>query len=500
MASIIESLDQIKAKSLSISPGDWEHTVFIIHGNGARYPISQYVTNINLFEDISSTSITGWLEVRDPTNLLQSGPLNGEELLELKFETPGGSDLENFTIDFTKNPLYIHSVQNVTYTQDFNLVYRIHFCSPELMHNNRIRVSQSYTGKNSDIVKTILEKIIGTAKKLTIEDTLTNRHWVVPNLRPFDFLNHLATSSQASPKLSPAWIPKTAAKSLEAEQVFKGSRSDFLFYEGVDGYNFSPISTPDFDSGLEFTLSLQPTTTGSHKDRGGDGAGTTGYTNQMLRATRHTLIDEGDKLAGTRNGTWAGTHIRHNGVTKSFKVYKSNYLNALKEKKYSQVSETPTFDPRHIIETKNITEWEKGHTRFSSSSSMADIGISKDNGHVFYPSQTTTPELSLQRQMQIGHLLRGQKLHISLPGNSGLRVGMGAFADMPPVGLAAKQPGLKGSKLLGEDRLRNYWIITKIAHVIKTTGTDSGYNCNIELANTMSMTEDVLKAYNDMWT
>ena len=501
MATVLENLQSIQGMirgGKNISAGDFTiQSATIVQGSGAAYPIGQYIRAINLFEDMTVPGITGWLDIEDPTNLPQAGPIVGEELLQLKFETPGGSELENFSVDFTQNPLCIHSVQQIKYSSS-ELTYRLHFCSPEMVQNKRIRISKTYQGLVSDIVPDILKNVIGTSKKIKIEPTIANRHYVVPNQHPFDFIGDLTGAAQAKEKLSPSWAPTLTGKTFTpSEQIFKGLRSDFMFYEGVNGYNFVPVSTPDMDTGLEFTISVTDTNTGNdggHRDSPSDPQG---YRALMLRAREHSIINAGDKLSGINTGTWGGTHIRHNGVTKSFKIYKSDYLNALKDKKFSHITETPTFDPNNIVEARNIAEWPKGHIRFTSSSSMADTGISKNNGHIFYPSQVATPTLSLERQMQIGHF-RGQLLKIQLPGISGLRVGMGAYANLPDIGLAAGEKGLKGSELLAENRFDNFWVITRIGHSIKTFGPDAYYNCEVELSNTMALTQDKLPDYNAM--
>ena len=505
MASILESLDEISKQikgHKGIEPKGFEQSAFIIHGNGAMYPISNYITGIHLYEDISSTSISGWLDVSDPINFMQAGPIIGEELLQLKFAT-GGLDVapEGFAVDFTDNPLHIHSVQRLNYTPTMRLSYRLHFCSPELLRNNRVRLSRAYRGVISDIVKDVLKNVVGTDKELNIEKTLYNKHYVVPNIHPFDFINDLAQSSEALEKHTPTWTPHVdvqTAKPLASEQVFKGTRNDFLFYEGIDGFYFRPIATPDLEGGLEFTIMPGISTTGSDNDVGQDAQGSsivTGYSAIMLRTVAHSFIDIGDKLAGIKEGTWCGTHLRHNGVTKSYKVYKSDYLEALKENRYSHASKTPVYDPIKKVSAKTITEWPEGHIRFSSASSRADTVISKNTRRVVYPTRPNEPSHALDRQMQMGHLT-GQRLQITLPGISGLRVGMGAYADLPHVGAGAGQPGLKDVKELGENRLSNWWIITKVAHIMQASGPDQGYTCNVELMNTMAMTENPLPAYN----
>jgi len=507
MASILDSLKIIQSQigtGKGIEAKGFEQSAFIVHGNGAMYPISNFITGIHLYEDISSTTITGWLDILDTVNFIQAGPIIGEELLYLKFAT-AGLDVapEGFAVDFTDNPLHIHSVQRLQYLPNLRLTYRLHFCSPELLRNNRVRLSRAYGGVISDIARDVMKNVVGTDKKLWIEPTLYNKHFVVPNQHPFDFLNHLASSSEALEKHTPAWSPSKeikTAKPLTKEQVFKGTRNDFLFYEGIDGYYFKPIATPALDGGLAFTIGLAPTTSGDENQGGEDASGSSliqeGYPVTMLRTMAHSFIDIGDKLAGINNGTWCGTHLRHNGVTKSYKVYKSDYLEALKENRYSHASKTPVYDPTNHMTRRTITEWPEGHIKFSSASSMSATIISKQTQRVAYPAKTNEPSHALDRQMQMGHLT-GQRLQITLPGISGLRVGMGAYADLSMVGAGAGQAGLKDTKEVGENRLSNWWVITKVAHIMDATdGSDSGYTCNVELMNTMAMTENKLPVYN----
>jgi hypothetical protein len=508
MDSILKSLKIIGAQRGSgkgIEAKGFEQSAFIVHGNGAMYPISNFIRGIHLYEDISSTSITGWIDIIDTVNFIQAGPIIGEELLLLKFAT-AGLDVapEGFAVDFTDNPLHIHSVQRLQYLPNKKLTYRLHFCSPELLRNNRVRLSRAYGGVISDIVKDVMKNVVATKKKLNIEETLHNKHYVVPNQHPFDFIDHLATSSETLEKHNTSWNPAAdiaTAKTLTTDQVFKGTRNDFLFYEGIDGYYFRPIATPAWDKGLAFTVGLAPTTSGD-ESTGPDSSTSDliheGYHVTMLRTMAHSFIEIGDKLAGIKNGTWCGTHLRHNGVTKSYKVYKSDYLEALKENRYSHASKTPVYNPIKRENDKTITEWPEGHIKFSSASSMSDTIISKQTRRVAYPAKTNEPSHTLDRQMQMGHL-NGQRLQITLPGISGLRVGMGAYAALPPVGAGAGEPGLKGTKEIGENRLNNWWIITKVAHIMDgTDGSDSGYTCNVELMNTMAMTENPLPEYNSL--
>ena len=58
-----------------------------------------------------------------------------------------------------------------------------------MITNDRIRISKSYQGTISDIVYDVMTRELGVTKKpVTITKTTDIHHFVVPNLRPVDFL------------------------------------------------------------------------------------------------------------------------------------------------------------------------------------------------------------------------------------------------------------------------------------------------------------------------
>ena len=268
--------------------------------------------------------------------------------------------------------------------------------------------------------------------------------------------------------------------------------NDFMFYESCSGLNFRPIGTPNMDSGLEFTINVSQTTSSAIGD---------GHASAMLRATEHSITSLGDKFRNLGNGTYGGKHIRHNGVTKSYAVYKSDYMKQLQKESYAHISKTPVFEADDAIKALLVSEYPDSRVRFSSTSSFRDTIINKNSGLATVPISATSPAHSLQRQMQLGHLLGSHRLNITLPGISGLRVGMGAYAELPEVGLGAGQKGLKDSEELAENRFDNYWVITKVSHIVNTReggGNRAEYLCRVELANTMAMTQDPLPTYNKL--
>jgi len=163
MINIIDDLTKIAswstAEGNTPSPGQVNLINCILqHGDGAEYDISILVSEIHLYEDIEQVGITGYLQIVDNINLIRNGVILGEELLWMKFETAGATEAgaDNFAVDYGPDndaPLYIHKIEEIvspetvfgTTTQSA-ISYRLHFCSTEMITNDRIRVSKSYQG------------------------------------------------------------------------------------------------------------------------------------------------------------------------------------------------------------------------------------------------------------------------------------------------------------------------------------------------------------------
>ena len=240
-----------------------------------------------------------------------------------------------------------------------------------------------------------------------------------------------------------------------------------------------------------FTLQNAQTTSGV-SDGSGSGGPDTGWKAVMLRSLNYTFTNLGDKYDSISTGMWGGTHIRHNGVTKKYDTYISNYQKQLRHKRYSHVSDTPTYN---TLTNRTVSDYPGANIRFSSASAQVDSNINRSTGRVDYPWDITPPSATLIRTLQMAHLFGNHRIELTLPGLSGLSVGELAFADLPELGLAAGQPGLDGAKQLWENRLDNVWLVTKVAHRMTTGADSSNYLTRVELVNTMSSTAMVLPTY-----
>ena len=84
----------------------------IISTTGQMFDINHIVEEINIFENIYTTAISGDIVIKDTTNIVKNIPIIGEERLILKIQTPQEKPEPDTTIDFTLSPLIIYKINS----------------------------------------------------------------------------------------------------------------------------------------------------------------------------------------------------------------------------------------------------------------------------------------------------------------------------------------------------------------------------------------------------
>ena len=489
------------------------------HGDDKKYDISTLVMEVHFFEDIEQLGISGWLKIKDNINLIRNALIIGEELLWLDFETAGATEagLRNWSV--RGQPLYIHKIEeiispesNTGQTTQSHLEYRLHFCSTEMITNDRMRLSKTFqgtigssaaSGGKDGIIADILLKEMKIAKPIYCARTIGLKHFVTPNMHPFDLITFLANSAQ-----SYTGDDVRGPQESMSMNMFKNQHSDFVIFETAQRYSTEdggwflvPLQREMSSDDLIFTLNNAMTTSGSSEGSSRGGGGLTGYAAAMLRSKSFEYVTTGDKWKSVRAGAWAAKQIRHNSVHKSFKTYKSDYLKQLKKDTYSHASETPVYWPPDPAWRK-ISEWPEANISFSSSSGSKNVSnINTNTRRASYPWKKSAPEQFLRRRLQLNHMLNYERVSCEMYGISGLQIGKHAKAEFPQIGLGSGSPeetGLGGSRdLYDSDRNNNTWMITKVAHHI-IFNDDIPYKTTMELTNTMRSTARKLPVYGSL--
>lgn len=186
------------------------------------FDFSKMVVEINYFEDIYNSCITGNLVLNDSNSMLNTLGFSGNDYLILTFKKPGD---DKFKLSKT---FRIFSVSDRHQAKDQNENYILNFCSEEYILSEQYKISKSYPNKKiSDIVIDIIQNQLKVSPDKflarNIEETKGLNNFIIPNLKPFEALNWLCT------------------RALSNNSKTEGS--PYLFYENLEGFNFKSLQT-----------------------------------------------------------------------------------------------------------------------------------------------------------------------------------------------------------------------------------------------------------------
>ena len=289
----------------------------IIASSGVVAEISSNIVEINLFESIFSSSLTGSIIIADTNNLTDNLPIIGQEYLRLKIQTPSLRDEEDI-IDFTENVFVINSVQARAETGNNVSVYLLVFSSSEILKNQRTRVNGSLTGTYSDIVKQMMDQV-NCQKKIYIEPTKGVKRIVAPNLSPFNVIG-MALSSATS-------------------AINDNFSPSYLFFETFKGYHFRSLASLYAQPISQTYTTFEPG--GQVKD------GIVNIESELANIVDYEIVDNSNFLFNHTTGVLASKLIVHNIYSKSFNEYTYNYFDSFGDEKhitsYHEGNQFPIF-------------------------------------------------------------------------------------------------------------------------------------------------------------
>ena len=416
------------------SVGDFNlATAEIITSAGSVINIKSNIAQINLFEDIQKTAITGEIMIQDSAGFVSEAPIIGQEYLRLKIQTPSLTDEEDI-IDFTENLFIINSVSSRGEVGNNVSVYLLSFSSSEIVKNQRIKVSGSLTGTYSDIVKQMMDRV-NCQKKIFIEPTRGVKRMVSPNLNPFAVIN-MALSSATS-ALSDNFSPS------------------YLFFETFQGYHFRSLSS----------LYAQPVSqTYTTFEPGGQvKGGIVNIETELANIIDYEIVDNSNSLYNSATGVLASKLIVHNIYSKSFSEYTYNYFDSFDDEKhvtsYHEGNQFPIFSDVTIEKDGSRSSDFPART-FLSSISEGETDTNNTTSDGTEPFVAPDPQNTLQeRSSTTNQLEKGLILNISTHGNTSVNAGDIVRLDIPLVA------AIKTSKNRQNDRFyQGVFIIKRIKH------------------------------------
>ena len=188
-----------------------------ISAGGGSMSILGQLLSLDFFESIFSPFMIGNMVVDDGIGLIRNLPITGRELISIRYKTP----LDRGEIKEVN--LQIVSQINRTRTDRRNDTTQFRLLSPTGFSDLNQKLSRSYEGTNSEIVKEICKEYYGekVSESLLVEPTSGKAKYALSFKKPSEHIQALASQSF----------------SAREDKKFSG----YLFYETRSGFKFKSL-------------------------------------------------------------------------------------------------------------------------------------------------------------------------------------------------------------------------------------------------------------------
>ena len=196
--------------------------VTLITSTGFAQTITPQVIGIEIYEDVFSSFITGKLMIRDSQELTNLLPLIGEEVVRIKVVTPSLGDEHSYSGEF-----YIYKMDDKMKSAEREVIFVLHFISKEAIVDLNKKISKAYSGKVSDIARTLCTDVYGleSKKELNIEETGNKTKFISNFWSPVKCLTY-ACDQALNANESPTYVffeNKYGLNFLSLETLYTGS-------------------------------------------------------------------------------------------------------------------------------------------------------------------------------------------------------------------------------------------------------------------------------------
>ena len=311
--------------------------------NGEPLDLVQALVAISVFEDINQGFLTCHITVLDTNDIVLRDSLVGNEFCYLKIVTPSDEDV---SLDFTKDPLIVTSIRQADEGQGRIVSFTL--ATREFMRNSRTRISQSFSGNMTEIIKRLVKEkqFLGSDKTLLADSSVGLERIVIPNLKPLTAIQMIAQRAKTK------------------------KDSPFVFFETIKGFNFLSFDSINRqNTKTTFTLGTSDT-----------------YDNKPSKSSQVQAniirqlgqVEENDNISNsvllnTLNGMYSSRMILHDIYNKTYHDLKFRYSDA--------------FSKKNDIEN---SIGETGHPVFPISSQVDEDGKTVEDFHDSYLTLQST--------------------------------------------------------------------------------------------------------------
>ncbi|MDP6585831.1 MAG: hypothetical protein QF535_14340 [Anaerolineales bacterium] len=419
--------------------GDFQLEHIIIHS--ATEPpldIKPLWIELNVYESINSSQLSGDVSIADSANHLQNIPIVGQEEIEFVFGVP-----DNEMIDFESFRGRIYKVDSMVRTDYRQQVYTIHFTSKESIVNHRTRLNLAYEDTGDVICDSILRDVIQTNKALDVEPSDLKVKLLGNNMKPFSFIRMLSKRCRS--------------------REFEGA--GYLFFENHRGYNFrSWESLVANNNGprehkMEYEVSFSEV-----KD---------------VERDMHFILDyrvtkNQDFMAARASGLLASTHYIYNMHTKTYEKKEHRYHDVFEDRKHNEdtahplIGAHPLFTDTPVEDTKRVSDYTESRLMLSNKDEKLHMQDTDDERN--YDNHSNIKQDRLHDSVSHDQLV----VKCTVPGNSVLAAGDIVLLNLPSF---EHIPTSAPTERYNDLYLSGRWILTNVVHAVSPKNYSTTFDC-----------------------
>jgi hypothetical protein len=419
--------------------------IILTNYNGSRKTnITPIVMEFNIYESMNKPFVTASFVIHDAVALVTQFPIIGQEVIQIKFKTPGNAFLKPIEHAFRVIGIQEYKRENIRET-----TYMLNCVSPPMIKDMNTRIRKAYVDRPiSEMVQTIVKDYLGAECEAN-DPTEGTRTYVVPNISPSDACLWLTRNAKSQNYMSNAYF---FFQSLDG---FRFVTSDQIIDPVVRTKGSQNGRSIDKYYGMDFEFSRGGTPRSSATGGSGGASQLSSKPYEYLKLKSFVFHNMGNYYAGMRMG-YVENKINFIDPATSFyeeKVYKYNENdNVFKKTSENRAAAFLTDSNDYIKSGDSFTLIEPtNHTQQNT----------------YQPDQSFE---ILQNKIGSKFIFENVNATITIPGDSEKRCGQVVDLQFPEYGGTDKVEQEINKFISGE------YLVLSVRHIYNSNGYDTVMN------------------------
>lgn len=401
--------------------------------------LTEFVVELNIFEDIFSNYLQGSIMLTDSRNLIDKLNIHGEEFLNVKLRTPSFPDSAIIQKTFRVYKVSDRQIVRDTSTQNFVL----HFVSIELFLDLSLPLFAPFEGTVTDVAGKIFSDFLATSRNF---DVLESNSGVKENPTP----TNLIVINEAANKVkfvSPGWSPLKCINWLASKAIPKdGIAKSFIFFESNKNFYFGTLE------GLFRDAYKNNNYLGNYKIAVSNirqSENSQNVNREMFLAKDVEMIESTDYIKNYTNGYLGNRLVYLDVFNKDYQLVDYDHVNNY-NKQFHTSGEGDKAKPVFNKSTfrnfaTNISFYPKNPKLFDNFQDNVNEKMNEIHGN------------RLSSLLELTNI----KMNMTIPGRTDAEVGRLIYFDYPSLGAKSE----KDTESSAQDKLYSgYYLITAIHH------------------------------------